>query len=237
MINIMLKAYGYCRVSGAGQIDGNGFERQRNAIQAFALKSKIEIVHIYFEQVSGVKDEEQREVFQEMISAILRNGVRTIVVEGLDRLAREYRVQEQLLIYLVSKGITLIDARTGENVTEAISADPMKRAMVQIAGIFSELEKNLLVKKLRLARESKRKAAGKCEGRKGWDDQPNKRDAILGQIRTLRRKPKYQKRLTYVEVANQLNELAKNDDIYSTITEKEWNGSMVQNFIQRYDKK
>ena len=229
----MLKAYGYCRVSGAGQIDGNGFERQENAIRAFAQKSKIEIVHVYREQVSGIKDQDDREVFQDMVSAILRNCVRIIIVEGLDRLAREYRVQEQLIIYLASKGITLIDARTGEDVTKAVYDDPMKKALIQMQGIFAELEKNLLVKKLRLARESKRKAAGKCEGRRGWNDLPDKRDAILAKIRALRRKPKLGKRLTFVEVANQLNQLAKNDDIYETITKRPWTGPMIQNFLLR----
>lgn len=233
----MLKAFGYCRVSGAGQLEGDGFNRQDAAIRAFATKNKIEIVHVYREQVSGVKGEEQREVFQDMVSAILRNCVRIIIVEGLDRLAREYRVQEQLIIYLASKGITLIDARTGENVTKAVNDDPMKKALIQMQGIFAELEKNLLVKKLRLARESKRKVAGKCEGRKGWGDVPDKRDAILERIKAIRRKPKGQKRLTYVEVANQLNELVKNDDIYETITGKPWTGPMIQNFLLRYDKK
>ena len=231
---MMLKAYGYCRVSGAGQLDGDGFHRQENAIRTYAAKHKIEIVYIYQEQVSGVKGEEQREVFQDMVSAILRNGVRTIIVEGLDRLAREYRIQEQLIIYLASKGITLIDARTGEDVTEAIESDPMKKAMIQMQGIFSELEKNLLVKKLRLARESKRKTDGKCEGRRGWNDQPEKRDVILDQIKALRRKPKGQKRMTFVETADRLNELAKKDVIYSTITGGQWSGPMIQNFIQRY---
>jgi len=233
----MLKSYGYLRVSGAGQIDGNGFDRQEAAIKSFALKSKIEIVSFYREQISGCKDEEQREVFQLMLSDILRNGVRTIIVEGLDRLAREYRIQEQLIIYLASKGITLIDARTGEDVTEAIGADPMKKALIQMQGIFSELEKNLLVKKLRLARESKKKATGKCEGRRGWNDLSDRRDAILGQIKALRRKPKLGKRLTYVEVANQLNELAQIDGIYTTLTGGPWSGSMIQNFILRYEKK
>ena len=79
----MMKAYGYLRVSGAGQIDGNGFDRQKKAISEFAKKSQLEIVHFYQEQVSGVKGEEDREVFKQMVSEILRNGVRTIVVEQL----------------------------------------------------------------------------------------------------------------------------------------------------------
>jgi hypothetical protein len=49
-------------------------------------------------------------------------------VERLDRLAREYVVQEQLLIYLASKGIVLLNASSGENITEAINSDPMKKA-------------------------------------------------------------------------------------------------------------
>jgi len=40
-----------------------------------------------------------------------------------------------------------------------------------------------------------------------------------------------------VEVANQLNELGKKDDIYNTMTGKPWSGPMAQNFIQKYDKK
>ena len=233
----MIKAYGYLRVSGAGQIEGNGFDRQENAIRSFAEKSKIEIVHFYHEQVSGVKDEEQREVFQQMISDILRNGVRAIIVEGLDRLAREYRIQEQLLIYLASKSISLMDARTGEDVTEAISSDPMKKAMIQMQGIFSELEKNLLVRKLRVARDSKRLAQGKCEGRKGWNDKPEKRDAVLEAIGNYRRKPKGKRRPTFNEVADSLNKLASENGLYTTISGKEWNGQMIQNFLQKHDKK
>lgn len=232
----MIKAFAYLRVSGAGQIIGNGFDRQLEAITAFAQKSKIEIVHFYREQVSGCKDEEQREVFQDMISAILRNGVKTILVEGLDRLAREYRIQEQLIIYLASKGITLIDARTGEDVTTAISADPMKKALIQVMGIFSELEKNLLVKKLRIAREAKRIADGKCEGRKGWFDVPEKRDLLVKSIKTYRKKPKGKDRMTFLEVAEALNTKALTDDNYTTLNGGQWTGQQIQNFMQRYGK-
>jgi DNA invertase Pin-like site-specific DNA recombinase len=142
-----------------------------------------------------------------------------------------------LIIYLASKEIILIDARTGENVTQAIGSDPMKKAMIQMQGIFAELEKNLLVKKLKVARECKRKSDGKCEGRKGWNDQPGKRDAVLDAIGNYRRKPKGKKRPTFNDVADEINRLALEDNLYTTITGKEWNGPMIQNFIQRYDKK
>lgn len=75
------------------------------------------------EGVLGTKGELDRPVFQEMMQEILRNGVKIIIVERLDRLAREHRVQESLLIYLASKDVTLINASTEENVTEAVQAD------------------------------------------------------------------------------------------------------------------
>ncbi len=44
--------------------------------------------------------------------------------------------------------------------------------MVQIQGVFAELDKSLLVRKLCKAREQKRVESGKCEGRKGYKDTP-----------------------------------------------------------------
>ncbi len=100
---------------------------------------------------------------------------------GSDRLAREYVVQEQLLVYLAAKGVTLWNASTGENVTEAVKADPMKKAVIQIQGVFAELEKSLLVNRLAKARERKRAENGKCEGAKGWDEtEPERKAAIAG---------------------------------------------------------
>ena len=47
-------------------------------------------------------------------------------------------------------------APPGENVTEAYLADPMKRALIQIQAVFAELEKSMIVKKLRAARQALR---------------------------------------------------------------------------------
>jgi hypothetical protein len=44
----------------------------------------------------------------------------------------------------------------------------MKVAMRQIAGTFAQLEKARLVAKLRAARDRKREATGRCEGRKSY---------------------------------------------------------------------
>jgi len=199
----MTSAYGYLRVSSAKQVEGDGFARQRAEIERFAEKSGIEIKGIFQEDISGTVNETERPAFQEMVTAILQNGVRTVIIEGLDRLAREYRIQETLLIYLASKGITLYSARTEENVTEAVMGDPMKKALVQVQGIFAELEKNLLVKKLKAARERKKETTGKCEGRKSVTDS---NPELVKEIKNLKRKQGKRKPYSFREIAEILNE-------------------------------
>ncbi len=231
-MNERTKAYGYIRVSGKSQLTGNGFDRQEESIKAYAEKAGFEIVRIFKEEaVSGTKGEADRPAFQDMMSEILRNGIRTVIIEGLDRLAREYRIQETLLIYLASKGVSLISARTEENVTDEIQADPMKKALVQIQGIFAELEKNLLVKKLRNAREKVRSEKGKCEGRKGYKDFEDQEyhERLLKEIKRLRRrKPKGQKRMSYKEVADELNRAG-----FVTASRIPFNEMIVQNLLRK----
>ena len=221
-----MKAYAYVRVSGKGQIDGDGFARQEETIRRFAKKRKIEIVGVFKEEgISGTKSETDRPAFQEMLSEILKNGVRTVIVEGLDRLAREYRIQETLIVYLASKNIELFFCQNRRGMfTEAVMADPMRKALVQIQGVFSELEKNLLVKKLRVARERKRKETGKCEGRKSYQEAMPE---VIREIKRLRRKKKAMPRMSYRKIAEQLNETG-----WTTISGKAWTGVLVQSVLR-----
>ena len=201
-------AYGYIRVSSLGQVDKFGFDRQKEVIAEYANNNNCTIAKFYFEKgVSGTLNETDRPAFQDMVGDILKNGVDTVVIEGLDRLAREYRIQESLLIYLASKNIKLISARTDENITDAVQADPMKKALVQIQGVFSELEKNLLVKKLKQARDKAKIIYGKCEGAKRYGELCEVERAVKRRIRAMRRlhhqtgKPT----MTYAAIADRLN--------------------------------
>lgn len=218
------KAFAYLRVSGKGQLKGDGFDRQETEIRGYAIKNGFEIVTVFKEKaVSGIKGEADRPAFQKMVAEILKNGVRTVIIEGLDRLAREYRIQETLLIYLASKNIDLISARTKENVTEAVMSDPMRKALVQVQGIFSELEKNQLVIKLRSARDRIRVSTGKCEGRKGYAE---RKPEIITAIKKLRKKRKGQPRPSFAEVARQLNKQG-----LTSITGKPFNSSRVAGIV------
>jgi|WetSurMetagenome_2_1015567.scaffolds.fasta_scaffold96103_1 site-specific DNA recombinase len=184
----MGKTFLYLRVSTPGQVDGFGFDRQEEACRAYAKKAGYEIAGIFHEQgISGTKDETERPAFQDMMTSILANGVKTVIVEGLDRLARELRIQETLLVYMAAKGVDLLSARTEENITQAIQADPMKKALIQIQGVFAELEKNQLCRRLRKGRDAKSAEQKKrCEGRKTFGGTPEEQ-TVVQRIRAMRR--------------------------------------------------
>jgi len=227
----MIKAYGYLRVSGRGQVKGQGLSRQLETIKGYAKSQGYEVETVFKDKaVSGTNDETNRPEFSAMIGDILSNGIRVVIIESLDRLARAYRIQEQLLVYLASRGITLINASTGEDVTQAINDDPMKKAMIQIQGVFSELDKNLLVRKLRKARDAKKKATGKCEGIKRYGEGNAEEQAIIKRIRYLRRMPRglNKKRASYQSIANQLN-----SEGLTTQRVKPWATAQVWNILNR----
>ena len=218
-------AVGYVRVSGQGQVNGTGFDRQEETIRGFCKKAGMELERIYREAHTGT--EANRPVFSQMIEDLLSNGCRTIIVEDASRLARDLSVQLQLLSYLTTKGVTLLNASTGQNVTESMQADPMFKAMIQMQGVFAELEKSMLVKKLKRSRNHVRKEKGRCEGRKPFGYQPEEAE-IVKHIMKLYRKPREGKRLGFYQIATKLNE-----EGLKTRTGKPWHGSTVMQIIQR----
>jgi Resolvase, N terminal domain len=78
------------------------------------------------------------------------------------RFARHLLTQEAGISLLVGLGVRVLTA-AGDDQTD--SDDEFRVAMRQIMGVFSQLEKTRLVKKLKAARD-RRRANGKVEGRK-----------------------------------------------------------------------
>jgi DNA invertase Pin-like site-specific DNA recombinase len=91
----MTKAFAYIRVSGKGQLKGDGFPRQLQAIKAHSADHGIKVVQVFKEEgVAGTKESMDRPGWAAMMTALLGNGVKTIIIEKLDRLARDLMVQE-----------------------------------------------------------------------------------------------------------------------------------------------
>jgi DNA invertase Pin-like site-specific DNA recombinase len=163
--------FSYIRVSGRGQIDGDGPERQRESIATFCCTHNLAMAREYFEAgVTGTIDGMDRPEFSAMIQFILAQkeaGVSVaIVVERLDRLARDLMVSEVLLAECRKNSIPVYSADQGQLIDMASDGgDPTRVLIRQIMGALAQWEKTQLVKKLATARARIRAKTGKCEGR------------------------------------------------------------------------
>jgi site-specific DNA recombinase len=175
------KAFAYLRVSSEGQVEGDGLTRQRKAIEAYAKKNGFKIVQWFEERgVSGTIESADRPAFGEMMVALLSNGTRTVIIEKLDRIARSVAIQENTINEFQRKGFELVSVSE----PDLCSDDPSRVAMRQMLGVFAQLDRANIVLKLRAARQRKKSATGRCEGRKPYGTHEGEQD-VLNKMRDL----------------------------------------------------
>src|SRR4051812_9097266 len=105
------KAISYIRVSGKGQVEGDGFQRQRAAVARFARQNKFELIEEFRDEgVSGTKDLANRPGLGALLDRIENNGVKVVLVERADRLARDLMVSEVILDQLTRAGARVLTA-------------------------------------------------------------------------------------------------------------------------------
>lgn len=170
-----MRAYTYLRVSSKGQVEGDGPERQRLACVAFAQPNNIEIIQEFFDAYSGSGSAEERPEFGVMLDSIdKRNAnpnearVDCVIVERMDRLARDLMASELLLRELRNRGVKLFSTDQGQLMDMASNdVDPTRILIRQFMAALAQWEKSTLVKKLRVARERAEKE-GIYSGRKPY---------------------------------------------------------------------
>lgn len=197
---MLTKAVAYLRTSSATNVgpDKDSAKRQLAAIQSYARQAGFEIVLPPFDDaaVSGADPIEARRGFGRMLAFLAEHSdVRTILVETASRFARDLIVQETGHRKLKELGIDLIAVDS----PDSFMADGPTAEMVrQILGAVSQFEKAMVVLKLRAARDRKRQANGKCEGRKSHAERSPE---VVTLARKLRRKPRNGTRMSYRDVA------------------------------------
>lgn len=220
----MEKVFAYLRVSDSSQIKGDGFTRQEKAILDYCHSHNLEVKTVYREDITGT--EIDRPILASVMVSLEKNhhGVKTVVIEKLDRLARDLMVQEAIIRDFQKHGFNLISTMEGDGL---LQDDPTRKLIRQIFGGIAEYEKSMLVAKLRASRDRKRALTGRCEGRTSYE-YTEEGQALIRHIQALRRKPKFGRRKTLQQVASQLNE-----EGYRTIDGKEWSYMRVFQTLQR----
>src|SRR5262245_50623122 len=213
----MQKAHAYLRVSGKGQVDGDGFPRQLKAIREYAAAYSMKIVNVYREEgVSGTKDSADRPAWTELMTALHFNGVCVVIVEKLDRLALDLMVQETIIGDLRKHGFELVSVAE----PDLMANDPTRILVRQMMGAVAQYEKSQIVLKLRGARIRKRAKEGRCEGRKPYAYYEGE-TAALDRIKALRAEG-----MGFDRVAARMNA-----EGISTRTGKPWHGVVINRIL------
>lgn len=180
-----MKTFAYLRVSGLSQVDGDGERRQREACETFARAHQLFPMGTIFEKgVSGAVESLNRPEFFAMLGMCEPGDA--IIVERLDRLARDLMIQEFALKECRERGIKVYAVDQGQPLDLASnSGDPTRKLMRQIMGAIAEWEKSALVLKLRKAIDQKRARGEYCGGNTPYGTQPGEWE-ILNAMRALR---------------------------------------------------
>lgn len=166
-----MNVFGYTRVSSKGQVEGDGPERQAAAIAKFCQAHKLQLGQISNEVITGTSEGLDRPVF----SAILEQAPCILVVEKMDRLARDLMVSELLLRECRNRKVTVYAADQGALIDMASDtlADPTRTLIRQVLGAVAQFEKSALVLKLKQARDRIIAKEGKCGGALRYGQYPN----------------------------------------------------------------
>lgn len=177
-----MKVAGYIRVSSESQLDGFGLATQERAIRQWADLNGHQVGFLSADAgVSGATEALDRPGLAEVLQAVMGGAVGGIAVARLDRLARSLSVQEATLAMVWRAGGEVFAADHGMVLRDDID-DPLRTALRQVVGVFSELERRIVTKRLKDGRTAKSStgkkstgsyAYGYCAGGKGRE-----RDAV-----------------------------------------------------------
>jgi DNA invertase Pin-like site-specific DNA recombinase len=160
------------RVSTAGQaVDGYGLDAQEADGRKWAklqTTPRVRIVHVVTDGdskagKSGTTLIDERPGLMDALQWIADNRADGILAPNLDRLARELTVQEAVLSYVWAIGGRVFTADHGEHLEDDAS-DPMRTAMRQMRGVFHQLDRGLIIKRLTEGRAAKGAKGGYAYG-------------------------------------------------------------------------
>jgi DNA invertase Pin-like site-specific DNA recombinase len=168
-VNQKKKVALYCRVSTGDQ----RLETQLLDLRELARQRGYEIVHEYTDIISGAKS--KRPGLDQLMADGRRHRFDVVLVAAFDRIARNVRHFLEVLDELSRLSIEFISLR--ENID---TGGPLGRAMVVIVGAISELERSLIVERVK-AGMRRAKLEGRRIGRTPLDID---REQVVGDRRS-----------------------------------------------------
>ncbi len=138
-----MRAIGYIRVSTDEQLQGNGLELQAEAVRRYCENNGVRLVSLATDAgVSGSADLDKRTGLASALLQLEEGRADVLVVYRLDRLARDFVLQELLVTRLRAAG-TPVRSVTEPDV-DTDTDDPTKVLIRQILGALAQYERQLI---------------------------------------------------------------------------------------------
>lgn len=201
-----MKIAAYIRVSTVGQAreEAFGLDVQREAIRRYADQERHEVVAWYEDAgVSGATID--RPGLADLLRDAEAKRFGLVVVARMDRVARDVFVQLWIEKELLKAGVEIVSA------TEPLRGqDPMMTAFRQMTAIFAQLEKSIIVQRMKAGRRVKASRGGFAGGRPpfGYRALRGALEVDAGRSETVRRVfdlKRAKRRTTLQEIADTLN--------------------------------
>ena len=195
---MMKRAVLYMRVSSVDQHP----ESQLHDLRAMAAQRGYEVVREYTDKISGTRA--KRPGLDELLHDARRGRFDVVLVWAFDRMARSVKHFLEVLDELNHLNVEFISFR--ENID---TSGPLGRALIVIIGAIAELERNLIIERVR-AGMRRAKLEGRHIGRPALEldraaiVHDRERGLSLGQVADLHRVS----RTTVMRVLRQQNEVA-----------------------------
>jgi DNA invertase Pin-like site-specific DNA recombinase len=161
-----MKVIGYLRVSTKSQLkDGYGLADQEKQVRAWCKAHGHKLVRLVRDDAkSGTLEAAERPGLLTVLKAVRDGEAEGVIMRDLDRIARTLTVQEAVLAQLWRLGGHAFVVTDADEVPQDDPDDPMRTAMRQMAGVFAQLERAMVVKRLRNGRAAKAEAGGYAYG-------------------------------------------------------------------------
>jgi len=215
--------FSYLRVSSASQADGDGIERQRDAIRRYVNWKQFRVDGEFVDEgVSGALPASGRPKLLEVLETAACCEDPLILVERPDRLARDTLVYLTIIRACREEEITI---RAVEGELDLTADDnPTAKMISQLFGALAHYQKRVFVENAREARERTKKTKGRCEGSKpfGYYEGEEAAYARILELASVEGPKKVARRL--------------NDEGYKPRSGKKWHGATIHRIIKRAQK-
>jgi len=163
----------------------------------------------------------------DLFVAVKANGVRLVLVERSDRLARDLMVGEIILSEFRTLGVRVIAVDCDTDLTVE-DGDPTRTLMRQMLGAIAQWEKSVIVQKLRASRLRIRRTGKRCEGRKPYGSKPGEKETI-NKMREMRQKGESFQAIA--EALNKAGTMPRTTQRDGKTTK--WHGAAIQRILNR----